>query len=160
MEVVKILKKKDLLIMSYLRNNARETLTRISRKTSIPVSTIYDKLKMHEGGIIQKHVSLLDFNRLGFNTRANVMIKVGKEIRKDIKEYMLKNHNINNVYKINNGYDFMVEVVFRHIKDLEDFLENLESKFDIKSKSVYYIVEDVKRETFMNDPAILSLMGA
>ena len=88
------------------------------------------------------------------------MIKVGKEIRNDIREYLLKNHNINNVYKINNGYDFMVEVVFKHIKEMEDFLENLETKFDVKSKSVYYIVEDVKRETFMNNPSMLSVLGA
>jgi len=53
---------------------------------------------------------------------------------------------VNNIFKINNGYDFMVEGVFRFLQDFEDFSEDLEEKFSIKEKQMYYIIEDVKRE--------------
>ena len=83
--------KKDLLILSNLRKNARMSLTNMSKSTHIPISTIFDRLKLHESGLIKKHTSLIDFEKLGFNTRANVCIKVDKEKREEIKEYLKLN---------------------------------------------------------------------
>jgi len=51
----------------------------------------------------------------------------------------------------------MMEGIFKHIKDLEDFMENLEGRFPIKSKQVFYIIEDIKREGFMADPVLFDL---
>ncbi|MBR9691938.1 winged helix-turn-helix transcriptional regulator, partial [Candidatus Woesearchaeota archaeon] len=70
--------KKDLKIIAYLRQNARMPLTKMSRKTQIPVSTIFDRLKMNENSLIVKHTSLLDFSKLGYNTRANITLKVDR----------------------------------------------------------------------------------
>ncbi|MBU4209210.1 MAG: winged helix-turn-helix transcriptional regulator [Proteobacteria bacterium] len=39
-----MIKKTDLIIISSLRQNAREKLTEMSRKTRIPVSTIFDRI--------------------------------------------------------------------------------------------------------------------
>lgn len=153
----KMINKKDLIVISYLRQNARETLTRLSRKTHIPVSTIYDKLKLHEHELITKYTSLLDFSKLGFNTRANIILKVDRNKRDEVKDYLIKHQNINSVCKINNG-DFMIDVIFKHIKDMEDFIENLEQRFDIRDRHVYYVIEDIKRESFMNDPAVLEII--
>lgn len=154
-----MLSKKELLLMAYLRQNARETLTKLSRKTNVPISTIYDKLKQYENDIIKKHTSLLDFNRLGYTTRATIMLKVDKEIKMDIREFLTNSRSINSIFKINNGFDFLLEGIFREIKDLEDFLDRLDEKFKIKNKQVYYIIEDIKREGFMADPTLLDMVG-
>ncbi len=154
-----MLSKKELLLMTYLRQNARETLTKLSRKTNVPISTIYDKLKQYENDIIKKHTSLLDFNRLGYTTRATIMLKVDKEIKIDIREFLTNSRSINSIFKINNGFDFLLEGVFKEIKELEDFLDRLDEKFKIKNKQVYYIIEDIKREGFMADPTLLDIVG-
>lgn len=151
--------KKDLLVMSYLRQNARMKLTTMSRLTRLPVSTIFDRMKHHEGGLIKRHICLLDFSMLGFHTRAKIMLRVGKKDKLTVKEYLKNNHNVNSMYKINNGYDFLAEVVFRNICDLEEFIESLEEKFDIRSKEVHYIIDDIKREEFMSDPNTLELLN-
>jgi DNA-binding Lrp family transcriptional regulator len=160
LEAKKMLDKKELVIMSMLRQNSRETLTKMSRRSQIPVSTIYDKIKLHENGIIKRHTCILDFAKLGFNTRANICLKVNKENRDELRDYLLKNQSINSVYKINNGFDFLVEAVFKHIKDLEDFLEMLDEKFKLKGRQVFYIIDDIKRESFMADPMVVELVGA
>lgn len=151
--------KKDLQIISNLRANSRQTLTSMSKKTKIPISTIYDRLKANEGSLIKKHTCLLDFNKLGFNTRANVLLRVDRSVREDIKEYLVKHRNVNSLAKINNNYDFLFEAVFRQIKELEEFLEQLEERFKVKSKQVFYIIEDVKREAFLADPEMLEILG-
>jgi len=154
----KMVPKNDLKIISELRKNARETLTRMSKTTSIPISTIYDRLRYHHTGLIKKHTALLDFNSLGFNAVANVAIKVKRDDREKIKEYLVKHHNVNSVYKINNNFDFMIEVIFRHIKELEDFLEGLDDKFKIKTKQTYYIIDDIMREAFLTNPDVLDMI--
>lgn len=152
------MKKKDLVIISHLRKNARETLTRMSRKTSIPVSTLYDKLKLHTGNLIKKNTALIDFSKIGFHARANVALKVDREQRQELKEFLLKNNNINSVYKINNGFDFLAECIFKHIKELEDFLESVDAKFKVRNRQVYYIIEDLKREDFLTDPELIDVL--
>jgi DNA-binding Lrp family transcriptional regulator len=154
-----MINKKDLLIVSNLRMNARETLTNMSKRTNIPISTIYDKLKFHEGNLIKRHTCLLDFNKLGYPTRANVLLRVDRSTRDELREYLLNHSNINSFSKVNNNYDFMAEIVFREIKELEEFLEKLDSRFKVKSRQVFYIIEDIKREEFMADPRMLELLN-
>jgi len=69
-----------------------------------------------------------------------------------------KSWHVNNLYKINNGFDFIAEFVFKSINEMENFFEDLESKFKIKSKDVHYIIEDVQREAFLAKPDIVPMM--
>ena len=93
--------KKDMLIMAHLRMNARETLTRISKKTRVPVSTVYERIKNKEAELIVKHCALLDFTKLGFMTKAQVLIKAKNGDKKMVQEYLSKHHHVNNLFKIN-----------------------------------------------------------
>jgi DNA-binding Lrp family transcriptional regulator len=127
-------------------------LTNISRKTSIPVSTIFDKLKAHENGTIKKHTSIVDFSLLVYGTRANIALKVNKEEKEELKRFLMKDTNVNSFYRINNGYDYLIEAIFKNILELEDFCEKLDENFKIKTKQIYYIIEDLKREEFLADP--------
>ena len=45
----------------------------------------------------------------------------------------------------------MFEAVFRNLKETEEFIEAIEEKFGIIEKQVFYITEDVKRESFMEE---------
>ncbi|PIN70445.1 hypothetical protein COV94_01645 [Candidatus Woesearchaeota archaeon CG11_big_fil_rev_8_21_14_0_20_57_5] len=150
--------RKDLLIISNLRTNARESLTNLSKKVDMPISTIFDRLRMHEGTLIKRHTSLIDFNQLGYFARAHIVLKVRKDDRDIAREHLNKSLCVNSVYKINNNYDFLVEGIFRNVKELEDFVEDLEERFTTQDIQVYYIIEDIKQEGFMADPRMLDLI--
>lgn len=147
--------KKDLIFLAHLRRNARETLTTISKKTNIPISTLYDRLRIQEQTTITKHTTLLDFTKLGYMCKADITIKVDIEDRDAVKEYLLCQNSVNSLFKINNGFDFMIEGVFKHVKEMEDFMEVLERKFKILDKNTFYIIEDIKREEFMSNPELV-----
>lgn len=153
-----MLPKKDLLIITELRNNARESLTRMSRRTSIPISTIFDKMRFYQGKIIIKYTTLIDFSKLGYNARANILIKVDRDSREEAKKFLYNHQNMNTVYKISNTFDFLVEGIFKNVKDVEDFLDYFESKFKLEKIEVHYIVEDIKKESFMNDKNLLEII--
>ncbi len=153
-----MINEKDMLIMAYLRKNSRIKLTKMSRLTKLPVSTIFDRIRCHEGELIKAHICLLDFAKLGFHTRANIMFRVHKKDKQAMRDCLENSQNVNSIYKINNGFDFLVEVVFRNISDLEEFMEGLDEKFDIKAKEIHYIIDDIKRESFMSNPDTLGLL--
>jgi len=153
--VVKVLKKKELEMLAYLRSNGRMKLTMLSKRINVPVSTLYDKLKLFQGGLIKKHTTLLDFTKLGYHTKANIILKVNKEHREDLREHLRKNGQVNSVYKINSGFDFLVEGVFKHVKDVQDFIEKLEDKFTIEDKQTYFIIDEIKKEGFMANPELV-----
>lgn len=151
--------KRDLLIISHLRKDARKNLTTMSKQTGIPVSTIFDRIKAHEKGIIKKHTAIIDFSKLGYTTRVNMMVKVKREQREELKNYLAKQSNVNSVYKINNNYDFLVEGIFMNIKELEEFMERMDDRFNIEAKDMYYIVDEIKKEDFMAEPKVVGVLG-
>ncbi|MDD5178386.1 MAG: Lrp/AsnC family transcriptional regulator [Candidatus Nanoarchaeia archaeon] len=153
-----MIKKKELLILSRLRQNSRESLTRMSRATRIPVSTIFDRLQACQKSVITKHTTLLNFSKLGFNAIVNIMIKIPREKRDELKQYLETHRNINSIYKINNGFDFMVEGIFKSIQQVDEFMDNLESRYPIETTQIYYIVEDIKRESFLTRENSLDLV--
>lgn len=142
---------KDIKILTQLRNNARMNLTKMSKKTGIPISTIFDKLKTYPETIIKKHTTLLNFEELGYNTRAKILLRTSPEHKAELKEYLLKNPQTNSLFRINNGYDFMIEAIFTNIKEMEEFIEKIQQRFKIEKIEYYYIIDDLKRETFMTD---------
>ena len=141
--------KKDLLVLTELRKDSRQRLTEISRQTRIPVSTLFDRVKTYKGGLVTKFTALLNFALFGFNTRATIILKVNKPSRERIKRFLWHHPRVNSLYKINNGYDYMIEGLFYNVKELEYFLEELETRFDVLRNEVYYIIEDIKRESFL-----------
>ena len=155
-----MLSKKEMVILSCLRQDARQTLTTLSKKTNIPISTIYEKLKSYNKGLIKKNACLVDFGKLGFNTRAQILIKVDKKDRDSLRDYLKSNFNVNSIFKVSNGYDFMVDGVFRHIRDLEEFNESLEERFNVKRNEYYFVIDELKKEAFMDSAEDIELINS
>ena len=148
-------KDKEYQILSMLRKNARTSLTEMSKHTRIPVSTIYDRMKVYREGLITKHTAIIDFNKIGFHTRAAVLLKCSSLAKRPLKEHLMRHHAVNNFMKINNGYDFFIEAVFKTIQELEEFMETLEVKFSVNKRETFYIVDEFKRENFLSSPECL-----
>ena len=146
--VLKMNKQKELLLMSYFRKNARESLTKLSKMTHIPVSTIFDKLKEFEDTVISKHTSIIDFRKLGFDIKVHMMFKVEKDNREEFQRFLMRYPQINSVFRINNGYDYLVEAIFRDMKELQEFGEKVDT-FSVEQKQDFFVLEDIKREDFL-----------
>ena len=82
------LSKNEIKLLTYFRNNARKPLTRISRETRIPVSTIFDKLKTYEKLFIKKYTTLIDFRKVGFDIHVVMLFKIGKTSKQQFQEFI------------------------------------------------------------------------
>ena len=147
----------DQLILALLREDSRMTLTKMSKKTNIPISTLYQRLKSYKEGIVKRHTSLIDFTKLGFSARARVLLKVDKKKREDLRKFLLQSQFINELHKVNNGFDFMAELIFRNMKDLEEYVENLDEKFPLEQKKTFYIIDELKEEGFLSKADLIKI---
>ena len=150
-----MISEKELLILSHLRKNARQPITSISRKTKIPVSTIHDRVKSFEKKIIKKHTTLIDFSKIGFNIRLHMLINVEK--REDFMRFISKDMYINSAYAIDGYYNFVLDCLFRDMTEMDRFMEKIE-QFVVKEKKFSYILHELKRESFLENPKILEVL--
>ena len=148
---------KDTQILSALRKNARASLTKISRETKIPVSTIFERLKNFQKVAIHKYTTLVDFKRFGFTTKAFVILKFDKADKEIAFSILQKSIPINSSYKVNNGYDILLECIFKDIRELEEFFEEFEKKVRIKAKQIFHVIEDLKQQEFLANPEHLKI---
>ena len=144
------MKREDTMIISLLREDSRMSLTKMSRLTKIPVSTIYEKIRTFNKGAIRKHTSIVDFSQFGYNTKANVLMKAKKTNLQQLREQLIICPYLNNLYRVNNGFDFMAEFIFKTAKEMEEYLETMGKKFELEKEEVYYVVDEIKREEFMS----------
>ncbi|MFP4112472.1 MAG: Lrp/AsnC family transcriptional regulator [Candidatus Woesearchaeota archaeon] len=148
------IKNEDMKIVSQLRKNSRESLTKISRSTNIPVSTIFDKLKNKTNSVIKKHTCIIDFPKIGMTTRVKMILKVLPDDREPVRDFLKKSCNLNSLYKINNGYDYFADMVFRSLKELEEFLEKLDDNYRIKTRMIFYVIEELECERYLSGSEI------
>lgn len=151
---------KLLLVLAELRRDSRKSMTEMARSVGMPISTMHDRVKELQQEMIKKHTCVVDFSKLGFSCRIQVILKVRKEDKDQIREHLIGSPNVNTIYRINNGYDFLVEGVFRDMKEADRFVERLDEKFRIPERRVYYILDDIAREVFLTDPVHLELVDA
>lgn len=147
------MKNYDLVIVSNLRENCREPLTKLSRKTRIPVTTLFEKLKSYDGNLIRKFTSIVDFAKLGYKTKAQVLIKPLPETKNSVEEFLQKNKKVNSLYKTGTNYEYLAEVICIDLQDFHDFLSQLES-LKLQQKEVLFVVDDLKREEFLTNAAV------
>lgn len=121
----------------------------MSRKTQIPVSTLFERLKGYRGREVKRYTTILDFPQMGYQARARVLFKARKEERQGLKEALLKCPYTNELYKVNNGYDLMAELIFRSMQELETYLDQLRAQYSIEREETFYIIDELKREEFL-----------
>jgi len=141
-----MLKKEDTKLINELRKNGRKGPKEMSESIGTPISTIYEKVQNHLP-IIKRYTCLLDYSKLGYSIRATFIFKV--KHREQALLFLMQNNNVNNLWKINGGYDFLLEGVFKDLLEVEELKDELQNKCKATRMQVHYMVEELKREQFI-----------
>jgi len=149
---------KDLQIIAHLRQDSRKNLTLISKEIAMPISTLFDRIKRYNNSIITRNTVLVDFKKLGYNMKLNILIKTKTESRDRLRKFLEDNVNINSIYRVNNGYDFIIEGIFKNLIQVQAFEDTLE-QYDIQAMQQFYILEEVKEEGFISQPDMIESLS-
>jgi len=59
-----------------------------------------------------------------------------------------KHPNVNTLYRINSGFDYLVEIISKNSRDSQDIVEEIESLTGVREHSCFNIIDEVKKEAF------------
>ena len=152
-----MLTKKEILLLANLRQNGRQSITNLSKKTKMPISTVYGKLKNYEGKLIKKFTPIVDFHSIGYTARATIMLKVGQRHKQEIRQFLHNAKVVNTFYRVNNQYDYLIEVICKSLNGVQRLLDTMEGRFEVEKKEIHYILEEYKKEDFLAQPNFLAL---
>jgi DNA-binding Lrp family transcriptional regulator len=140
--------KKDIALLRLLRENSRLTLTQISRKTKIPISTLYDRLRLLEKNKIVRHTTLVDFSKFGFTTKVHFLIKAPPAVRKPLQSFLQEHTCINSICETADEFQLFAEGIFENMSSAQQFKNLLENTFDTIESKTQFIVRNLKQEAF------------
>ncbi|MEM0002301.1 MAG: Lrp/AsnC family transcriptional regulator [Desulfurococcaceae archaeon] len=135
----------DYRILKILQEDSRISLKEISVKTGKPVSTIHERLKKAiTKGFIKKFTILIDYEKLGYQVKALILINVdGKHII-EVEKYIASHPNVLAVYDITGEFDVAVLAVFKSIGELDSFVKWLLQHPHIKQTRTSIVFRTVK----------------
>jgi DNA-binding Lrp family transcriptional regulator len=141
-----MIKEKELVLLKHLRQNSRRSIADLSKETKIPLSTLFDVLRRVESDYVVKYTSLIDFSKIGYGLRVNFIIKSRK--KKELNEFLMKNPNVNSLCSLSGDSDLYAECVFKEMKEVIEFRENIQN-IGIEKINEIFVVEEVKKEGFV-----------
>src|SRR3989338_11080970 len=114
---------KDLKIIEILKNNAREPIKDITKKTAIRPSTAHQRIqRLIRNNIIEKFTIKLNNKAIGENFIAFMLIK--GTTSDYINSKFLNTKNVKEVFGVTGEYDVLVKLKFRDVEEFNGFLIN------------------------------------
>ena len=155
-----MLRQKDIEILHHLRNNSRQSLTSISKKMKIPVTTVYDRVLANEKKFITRHTSLLNFPNIGLNSRMFLNVKVQKNKIIQFENFLKAFPGINSAYKTDFDGNYFIEMLSKDSSDANASISEIENKFSIKKTQIFNIIEELQKESILTKPEHITLFSS
>jgi Lrp/AsnC family transcriptional regulator len=121
---------KDQQILEALCRNARLSTKQIAKKTNIPITTVFNRIKnLEKNGIIKSYTCVLDKKKLGRGVSAHILLninfdKLSKKMmnEEDLAEKLLRIPGIESVDTMSGEADMMISVSVEDIDKLNEML--------------------------------------
>jgi DNA-binding Lrp family transcriptional regulator len=122
------LDEKDLALLQYLQQDARITNTELARRVDLSPPGLQRRVrKLEESGIIERYVTLVNREALGFDMLCFVQVTLQRhepQANQGFKEAVQSMSEVMECHHITGEYDYLLKVAVRNRKHLEEFLLN------------------------------------
>ena len=138
--------KKDTKIIEVLRNNSREPIREIAKKTKIRPSTIHQRMqKLIENRIIEKFTIKLNNKEIGENFIVFMLVKGPTSDYIDTK--IMASSHVKEVFGITGEYDLLIKLKFENVEEFHKFiLDFRKEKKEIQATLTMVVTTNLKEE--------------
>ena len=114
----------DYKILSCLKENARENATNIGAKINLSTSAVIERIKkLESSGMIQQYTTIINQSALGRELFAFIYVSLEHpKYYENFVEKIKENSSIAECYYIAGDFDFILKVVTKTGKTLEEIL--------------------------------------
>ena len=137
---------KDLKIIEILKNNAREPIKDIAKKTAIRPSTVHQRIqKLIKNNIIEKFTIKLNNKAIGESFIAFMLIK--GTTSEYINNKFLNSKNVKEVFGVTGEYDVLVKLKFKDVEEFNAFIINFRKEMrGVQSTLTMVATANIKEE--------------
>lgn len=137
---------KDWKIIELLKQNSREPIREIAKKTKIRPSTVHQRIqKLIEGKTIEKFTIKLDNKAVGENFIVFMLVKGGTTEYIDNK--ILHDKHVKEVFGITGEYDLLIKLKFEDVEEFHEFVLNFrKDRKEIQSTLTMVVTTNLKEE--------------
>ena len=141
-----VLDYKDKKIIAFLKEDSRNPIREISKKTKIRPSTVHQRIqKLVGSGIIEKFTIKLNNKEVGENFIVFMLIKGGTTEYIDNK--ILHDSHVKEVFGITGEYDMMMKLKFENVEEFHNFVLNFRKGMqEVKSTLTMVVTTNLKEE--------------
>ncbi len=119
---------KDRKILAVLKDNAREPIRDIAKKTGLRPSTVHQRMqRMVKSGVIEKFTVKLD-NR---SADENFIVFMFITTSSDLPKSFFDNTHIKEAFGVTGEYDILLKLKFSDIEEFNDYLIHLRKNKEI-----------------------------
>ena len=125
-----MLDEKDIKILNILKGNSKLSTQQISKKASIPITTVHHRIKkLEKAGVIKGYTVLLDNKKLGKKLAAYILVTVDYKFLKqvnisqhDLARKLKKHELVEEVDMVTGGTDLILKIRVRDIEQMDEFI--------------------------------------
>jgi len=141
-----VINEKDEKIIGALKQNSRESIKEIAKKTKLRPSTVHQRLqKLVENKIIEKFTLKLDNKSVGENFIVIMLVKGSTTDYLDNK--FLHNKHVKEVFGVTGEYDLLVKLKFNDVENFHKFiLDFRRNNKSIQSTLTMVVTANLKEE--------------
>lgn len=115
------LDEKDWKILEQLKENARQSVRDIAKKTGIRPSTVHERIrKLQEEKVIEK--CTLKLNNTAIGEDFIVLMLVAGKAEEYIDQKLLQNKHVKDVFGVTGEYDVAIKLKFKDVQEFNDFV--------------------------------------
>lgn len=133
-------------LLCCLRKHGRTSLTNISHKLNIPISTLYDMLKnMENTGLIMKMSAIINFSMLGDYKEIILLIKAPPNKLRDVESAFTSLY-VNSVWRVSDSWTYVAICIFKSLTEFDGFVEKLTAAGASEIKELYCLKTLMREE--------------
>lgn len=137
----------DTAILRSLIKNSRITISQMSKEIDIPDATISNRLKKLEENVIKRYTMILDWQKIGLDLTAMIIIQTESEKHELVKEELSKLEEVSEVYSVSGEYDILIKVWVPGIEELNQLINTrIRSVDGVEDLTEMIVLERVKED--------------
>ena len=138
----------DAKILSLLQQNARISLSELSKGVNLSLSAVSERLKkLENSGIIKEYTAVLDPEMLNRSLMANIrIITNGGQHEKDFLKLMSESSEILELFRVAGSCDYTAKAAVKNAEALSDLLFRIKSLKAVQSAETEVIVKELKHK--------------
>lgn len=142
----------DSRIIHSLIENARITLSQMSKEIDVPDATISNRLKKLDKNVIKQYTLILDLDKFGLKVTAIIIIQTESDKHRSVESKLAKLEEVSEVYSISGEYDILIKVWAHSLEELNNIVNSkIRSVDGVEDLMEMIVMERVKEGVMPNN---------